>query len=291
VRIGLVCNPVAGGGKAGRQIEAVRALLEEEGCEVVEAITERAADAIGIVRGLVATVERVVVMGGDGTVNEVANALAWSGVPMAVIPVGTINVLALELDIPFRLEEAVGVAIRGAVRSLDLGKVGDRYFVLMAGAGLDALTIRELSPEAKRRYSELAFVWTGLRAYIRHPLPDFTVIIDGEEQVANFAVIGNSHYYGGRFGVTNHADPADGLLDVLTYAGRGFPNVAAFWAGLPLGLQEHHPDVRYARGEVVELVPMGADDVVWVQADGEIIGRLPVRAEIQSSALRVVVKN
>jgi YegS/Rv2252/BmrU family lipid kinase len=288
VRIGLVCNPAAGGGRAGLLVGDVCRLLEGAGCEVGQVTTTRSGEAAGLARALSEKAERVAVLGGDGTVNEVANGLAWTGVPMAVIPAGTINVFALELGLPFDLEGAVEVAVHGAVRPLDLGKVGDRFFVLMAGVGLDALTIRELSPEAKRRYSELAFVWTGLRAYTRHSLPDFTVIVDGEKHVANFCVVGNCHYYGGRFGVTHRADPGDGLFDVLLYAGRGFPSVAAFWAGVPLGLQDFHPHVDYLRGRVVELVPEHEDDVVWVQADGEIIGRLPVRAEIQPSALKVV---
>ena len=101
--------------------------------------------------------------------------------------------------------------------------------------------------------------------------------------------MGNCRYYGGRFGITSRADPTDGILDVVLFAGRGLARTLLFWMGVPLGLHLRHPDVTYVTGIDVQLETIDPNDVVWFQTDGELAGRLPARARIESSALQVFV--
>lgn len=288
MKAGLIFNPTAGGGRSLSAASEARAHLERSGLEVEVRTTQAPREATFIAQELATSVDAIVVVGGDGTVNEVINGLAAHTVPLGIVPAGTVNVLALELAIPFNVRKACEIIARGRTLTLDLGRVDGRRFVLMVGVGLDALTIRELDLGAKQRYRELAFVWTGLRSYLRHPPIEFPVLVDGERYAATYAVVGNTRYYGGRFGVTVRADPTDGLFDVLLYRDRGFGPAAAFWAGVPLGMHVRDPGVTYLRGRHVAF-EAPEDGIVWFQTDGELAGRLPAVVDIEDKALEVYV--
>jgi len=289
VRIGLIYNPTAGPGDTATLAGRAAALLENAGHPVQSRASGGCGQATAQAAALLSQVDAVVAVGGDGTINEVANALAGSEVPLGIVPAGTINVLAQELGLPFAVEEACRVIAAGRQRRLDLGWVAGRHFVLMCGAGLDALTIRRVDPQAKRRFREAAFLWAGVRAFLHEPPPAFVVRTEGELFRATFVVVANCRYYGGRFGIATRADPGDGLLDVVSFAGRGFARNALFWLSTPLGLHLRHPGVTYRRARRVELIPEHPQDVVWLQTDGEAAGRLPAVAEIRPGALRVLV--
>lgn len=288
MRMGLIYNPSAGGGKAAAAGASVQRCLEDRGIEVTVRTTNAPREALFIAEELAGHADAVVAVGGDGTVNEVVNGLAGRDVPLGIVPAGTVNVLALELGLPFDVRRACDIIVEGRDTTLDLGRVDGRRFILMVGVGLDALTIRELDPRAKRRYRELAFVWTGVRSYIRHPPVEFSLLVDGARYTATYVVVGNCRYYGGRFGVTTRADPTDGVFDILLFKDRGFVPTAAFWAAMPLGLHLRHPDATYLRGRHV-ILEGPSDGVVWFQTDGELAGRLPAVVDIEARALRVFV--
>ena len=289
MRAGLICNPAAGGGRGAQVGLAVMEGLKRHGLLVDYVATEAPGQATTAAEDMARGSDIVVAVGGDGTVNEVVNGLAGGQVPLGVVPAGTINVLAMELEIPFGVEEACDVIAGGETMTIDLGQVDGRRFTLMAGAGLDALTIKELDLRAKQLFREAAFVVTGARALIRHPIPDFSVRVDGESHTANFAVIGNSRYYGGRFGITKEADPTDGLFDVLLFHEKAFGQQVLFWMGVPFGLHVHHPGSMYLKGKRVEMELLDTADEIWYQTDGELAGSLPATAVIEEAALRVLV--
>jgi len=289
MRVGLVCNPMAGGGKAAAVAVRVQSRLTSEGIDVTLLETSAPREAADMTQELAHDVDTVVAVGGDGTVNEVVNGLAGTDIPLGILPAGTVNVLALELSIPFDMNRACNVIMAGHTLPLDLGIANGRRFALMLGAGIDAMTVQKLDPLAKRRFGRLAFVSTGVLSRIRYPQPDFEVNIDGRSFPATFAVVGNSRFYGGRFGVTTEADPTDGFLDVLVYHGQNLAADALFWMGVPLELHLGHPGVTYVRGAKVTLSPLDAGDTVWFQTDGELAGALPAIAIIEKSALQVLV--
>jgi diacylglycerol kinase (ATP) len=290
MRIGLVCNPSAGGGKSAGAGQAARSRLKERGHDVHFALTSAPGDGIDLARDLARECDAIVVVGGDGSVNEAANGLGESGVPLGIIPAGTVNLLAAELALPFAVDRACDIISAGRTTPLDMGVADGRYFLLMAGAGIDALTIRELDSDAKRQFKELAFVWTGLRAFGRHRPPAFKVIVDGHEARATFAVLSNCRAYAGHwFGITPDADPTDGLLDAVLFDGSGWVPNASFWMGVPLKLHLRRADVTYVQGSRFELELLDAEDEVWLQTDGEIAGRLPLRVEVRSRALQIFV--
>jgi YegS/Rv2252/BmrU family lipid kinase len=240
----------------------------------------------------------IVAIGGDGTINEVTNGMARArdkagpGVPqprLGIVPAGTVNVLALELGIPFQVERACAVIAGDKTLSLDQGKVNGRRFMLMMGAGIDALTVRNVDMTAKRRFKELAFLGTGLKLGLTQRHPVFIVRINGAEYVATFMVAGNSRWYAGRFGVTPMADPTDGVLDFVLYTGLDRPGLAAFWLGVPTGLHLRSKKVLYLHSERAEVFPVDNAEPIWFQTDGELAGRLPAHGEVEPHAIEVLV--
>lgn len=308
MRAVVIFNPLAGGGGVATVAAAVEQGLIKRGFEVELRATRRPNDAAEISEQLANTADVIVAVGGDGTVNEVANGMARAGNALAsipssgasetdtgreavlgIVPAGTVNVLALELKLPFQIERACDTIAAGNTISLDLGRANDRRFVLMMGAGIDALTVRNIDLRAKKRYKSLAFVSTGLKTGLAEPPPAFLVRAGDGEWMATFFLASNSRYYGGRFGLTPNANLADGELDLVVFTGTTRSSLAVFWLGVPSGLHLRNPHATYLRGQHVELAPLSDRDVIWFQTDGELAGKLPVTVEIDKHALNVLV--
>ncbi len=298
MKAALIFNPLSGRGRAGAIASAVEKSLNKRGVECEVHATRQPKEAILIAERQAPHADILVAIGGDGTVNEVTNGMArardnagpGAAQPLlGIVPAGTVNVFALELGIPFQVERACSVIAEGRTISLDQGKVNGRRFVLMMGAGVDAETVRNIDPTAKRRFKELAFVNTGVRLGLSRQQPVFRVHVNGEQYEATFMVAGNSRWYGGRFGITPMADPTDGVLDLVLYTGLDRAGLVAFWLGVPSGLHLRSKKVLYLHAERAEIVPVNADETIWFQTDGELAGRLPACLEVEPHAIEVLV--
>ena len=328
MRAAVIYNPSAGRGRGGTVASAVDRGLTKRGLEVELHATQRPTDATTIAEGLVSRVDVVVAIGGDGTINEVVNGMVAGARPgaapapvmagpaargaaaadadgggtrlgaaplthgraaLGIVPAGTVNVLAQELGLPFQVERACNVVAGGKTVSLDVGRVNDRGFMLMMGAGIDALTVRNIDLKAKRRFRELAFLATGLRWGLAADPPSFVVRAGAREFTATFFVASNCRYYTGRLGLTPDADPTDGLLDLLIFTGTTRSSLAVFWLGVPSGLHLKSQNVVHMRAEKAEVIPVSDRETVWFQTDGELAGRLPATVKIDAHALEVLV--
>ena len=164
----------------------------------------------------------VVACGGDGTVRAVAEALAWTGVPLAVVPTGTGNLLARNVGIPLDVQAALEVVTTGADRPLDLGRVEGGCFAVMAGMGLDAAMVRDAPPGLKLRLGWPAYVVSGLR-HLLDARMELELRVDDDRPVvrrARAVVVGNVGELQGGLRLLPDADPADGLLDLAVIAPR-----------------------------------------------------------------------
>jgi YegS/Rv2252/BmrU family lipid kinase len=289
MKAAVIYNPQAGRSHGERAAWTAEGYLLAHGMEVELHATREAGDATRIAAEASTQADLVVAVGGDGTVNEVVNGMAGGNAVLGIVPAGTVNVLALELGIPFQVEKACEILVNEKILEMDLGRANDRRFVLMMGAGIDALTILNIDPKAKKRFRELAFVSTGLKqGFAQAPQP-FLVRVNDEEHRVTFLVAGNSRYYGGRFGLTTEADPTDGLLDILMFKGTTVASLGVFWLGVPTGLHLHRRDVTYVRAECADVRPLDEAHAVWYQTDGELAGRLPVTVGIDHHALKILV--
>jgi diacylglycerol kinase (ATP) len=297
VKAAVIFNPSSGRSRGAAIASTVEQGLVRRGLEVALHPTQGPRDAMEIARLSALEADVVVAVGGDGTVNEVINGLAaareapgGAHAVFGIVPAGTVNVLALELKLPFRVEQACAVIAGGKTTRLDLGRANDRRFVLMMGAGIDALTVRNIDPQTKKRLKELAFVGTGLKQGLSKEAPFFLVRANGREYPATFCVASNCHYYAAHVSITPSASPTDGVLDLMLFTGTTRSSLAAFWLGVPSGLHNRNPHVIHVQAERAQVVPFGgSEEIIWFQTDGELAGELPVNVQIEPQALEILV--
>ena len=285
MRIKLIANPSAGRG-APQHIEQVRRLLAAEGDEVELCLTARrgdARDAAAAARD--GAYDRIVAAGGDGTLNEVVNGLAPSAIPLAFIPLGTVNVLALEADIPFDLAAACRIALSGRPQSVAVGCAGGERFLLMAGIGFDAEAVHRVNPRLKHRIGRFAYLASALRLFAAGYAPQLTISIDGAPSLAAQGVIvGNGRRYGGRFTLTPGADLSAPAFEVLLIEGRGRLPLLRTALRMLLRRPVAPGDGRLLPARSVEIAGSAA-----LQLDGDWVGTSPVTLTIEPQALVLMV--
>jgi YegS/Rv2252/BmrU family lipid kinase len=285
-----IFNPVAGGGASRHDVPLIVDAIRGLGYDVSERPTEGVGDAIRLARqGVEDGFDLICAIGGDGTVNETINGLAGSGVPLVIMPTGTVNVLAMELGVPLEPPDAVRLLERGTLSWIDLGLAGDRYFGLMAGIGVDAAVVASLSPTMKKALKEAAFAVHGLTTYLTKEEPLIRVTCPETTVDGYFAVFGNSSNYSGAFGITPLADMRDGLLDVCVLKDKSFLSTFSYWTAALLNSHLRHPKVEYFRTERAQISTVESGKEVLVQTDGEVAGSLPLECRIVPRALRVLV--
>ena len=285
-----IFNAHSGGGAYRRDLPLIIDSLRGLGYDVEERETQGVGDATRLAGEAVEQGRDLVcVIGGDGTVNEAINGLAGAGVPLAIVPTGTVNVLAMELGIPLEPPDAVKLLEVGAVSWIDLGLAGERYFGLMAGVGMDAAVVASLNPVMKKAFKEAAFAVQGVANYLTKEEPLIRVTTDERTVEGYFAVFGNSSNYGGGFGITPLADMRDGLLDVCVLKDKSLLSTIWYWTAALINAHIRHPKVEYFRTERAEIVTVEEGKEVLVQTDGEMAGKLPLTCRVVPRSLRVIV--
>ncbi len=289
-RLLAIHNPHSSGGSFRRDVPLIVAALRGLGYEV----EERETDAVGEATRLAAEGVRdgfdvVCAIGGDGTVNETLNGLAGSETPLAIIPTGTVNVLAMELGIPLEPPDAVKALADASLSWIDLGLIGDRYFGLMAGIGMDAAVVASVKPAMKKALREVAFAVQGLTTYLTQEEPRIRVTTAERTVEGYFAVFGNASNYAGGFSITPRADMRDGLLDVCVLKDKSLLTTISYWTAALAHAHLKHPKVEYFRTESADVATVESGKEVLVQTDGELAGKLPLRCCVVPRALRVLV--
>jgi YegS/Rv2252/BmrU family lipid kinase len=293
-RATLISNPKTGryGARRLRPIDDVAAQLRNLGIEVDLRLTAAPGEATEIAaRAARNGSSDVIVAGGDGTINEAIQGLAGSKARLAIIPRGTANVLARELNLPLNDEQATAVAARGNSRRIHLGLATEhatgtsRYFVLMAGIGLDASVVQRVQPRLKKRIGKGAFWISGLSHLADWRPSAFTLVIDGSSYKGTFAAIGKAAHYGGDLLITPGArleEPAFEVCIIETESRFSYLRLLSY--AVRTGMPRDKPGVRFVKTALVE-----AKGDAPVQVDGELIGSLPMRFEIASESLEVIV--
>jgi len=205
---------------------------------------------------LKAGVELVFVWGGDGTVQRCLDALAGSPTAVAIVPAGTVNLLAANLGIPADLAEAVRVGLRGRRAKLDLGMVNGEHFAVMAGIGFDAKMIRDTDRKLKDRLGRLAYFWTALR----HLTGTDTVMkirLDGTKWFrgrATCVLLGNFGTVTGGIRAFPNARPDDGWLEVAVTTARNSVEWVQAFGRVATGRPDRSPHTRITRARRIDIV-------------------------------------
>ena len=195
----------------------------------------------------------LLVWGGDGMVQRVADAVAGSGVRLGILPAGTANLFAGNLGIPTDLPEAVDIALHGVPRAFDLGVLNGERFAVMAGAGFDAVMIERADRGLKDRFGRLAYVWTGAKA-TREAARKVKIKVDGLEWFkgkATCVLLGSMGTLTGGMVAFPDASPTDGQLEVGVVTAEGAVQWARVIGRLAAGSAERSPLTRTTRARKV----------------------------------------
>jgi YegS/Rv2252/BmrU family lipid kinase len=193
--------------------------------------------------------------GGDGTVQRCVDALAGRDVALAVIPAGTSNLLATALGIPEDLDEAVQVGLSGRRRVLDTGTVNGERFAVVAGAGLDALLVRDADSDLKGRMGRAAYVLSAVK-HLRTDARPAEVRVDGRRVFqgrCTSVLVGNTRGAVGGLDVFESSEPDDGVLEVGVVTAQGPLQLVRTAARAVLGAAEGSPFLRTARGRSIRV--------------------------------------
>jgi diacylglycerol kinase (ATP) len=289
----LIYNPKTGRYASRRPpIPELASRLESLGLKVDLRLTSGPGDATEIASRVARNGSSdVIVAGGDGTINEAIQGLAGTNARLGIIPRGTGNVLARELGLPLDDEQALKIAARGKTREIYLGVAIDettnnrRHFVLMAGIGLDASVVRRVQPSLKKRIGKGAFWISGLSHLATWNPKPFTLEIDDQKYTGTFATIGKSARYGGDLAITPGARLDQREFEVCiiqTMSRLRYLHLLSY--AMRDGMPRDNPEVRFVKATVVK-----AYGDSQVQVDGELLGHLPMRFEIASHSLNVIV--
>ncbi|MGE3267453.1 MAG: diacylglycerol kinase family protein [Chloroflexota bacterium] len=285
----LILNPRAGSRHGA--IHRVVAVAAELGWSLRVVETTARGDATRLAAEAVQRRDRFVLIGGgDGTMNEVIQALAGTQTAVGAIPFGTMNVWVRELGISLDPADATRQLLLGQVRRIDLGRVNDRHFLLMAGIGFDAEAVHSLGDAPKGRFRALTFFLTGALAAIRTRGQRVRIRLDHESIETNAALVtvGNTRLWAGAVQITHRATAADGLLDVCVFPARSLFTKLRYLALVLIGRHDTDPDVWYRQVRELHVV---SRPPVPLQVDGEPFGMTPAHVMVVPGALQALVGN
>ena len=303
----VIVNPNSQGGAAGRDwphlADRVRRALPFE-----EALTAAPGDATRLTReALRAGADRVVALGGDGTINEVGNGFFEDGKPIApdaamgILPYGTGGDFRKTVRIPRTFDDAVAVLAQDHRRTIDVGRidhakrdggVGSRMFINIASFGMSGV-VDELINKSKKRFGKLSFFAASLEGMFRYDNQRVRLTFDDDpasvlELKINTVAVANGRYFGGGMYIAPDAEVDDGLFDVVALGDMGVGDLIFKSRRLYNGTHLTMKDVSHRRAKVVHAEPAEPDGVVELDVDGETPGRLPATFTIVPAALSLV---
>jgi YegS/Rv2252/BmrU family lipid kinase len=288
VRICLVVNPSAGGGRAGRALPDVTAELTRRGIEHRVEATRSLEHAKELAMAATAAGETTVTLGGDGLIGAVADALKHSGGVLGLLPGGRGNDFARVLKIPLDPVTACEVIAGNVVRELDLGEVNSRTFISIASCGFDSDANR-IANETRIVRGNLVYAYGALRALAGWRPAQFEISVDGRDArtMRGYTVaVANSGAYGGGMLLAPSASLEDGALDVVTV--EDVPKLK-FLRLLPSVFKGEHVQQRAVQVTRASEVTIAADRPFTMYADGDPIAELPATVRVLPRAVKVIV--
>lgn len=288
MRVKVIINPAAG--QAEPILSVLNDVFRPAGIDWDVAITHQSGDGMKAAREAAGQdYDLIGAYGGDGSVAEVASALAEGGPPILLLPGGTGNALAAELGIPSNLADAAALAVGDdlSIRRVDMGRAGKHWFALRLAMGFEAAMVLDTTREMKDRFGWLAYTLTALQSLSDPPMATYSITVDGQtfECEGLSALVANSASTGVA-GVQIAADVSvsDGLLDVVVVQGADLPFLLGSAVDVAQGLEPRM--LSRWQGKEIRVVASPAQVLI---ADGEECGSTPVDVIVVPGAIGVVV--
>lgn len=289
--ITVIHNPIAGNGRARRKFSATLQALKHLGARITLLETGGPGHARDMARECAAKPppeqpDILVVAGGDGTINEAANGILGTYLPMAVIPMGTVNLLAMELGLPKDPGALAEVIANGPIRPIFTGYVDDRLFLVVASVGFDADAVHAVSARLKQSIGKWAYVYAGFRRWLAGGAEDYGLLVENEERKVSGVLVANGLYYGGPFSCVERASVFRPELFACFMKESGRWGIILTVGALLFGHFAKRKGVSIAEIETVDVrYPEGEP----VQADGDVVAFTPVTISSSTVKLNVAV--
>lgn len=288
-RVLIILNPAAGRARSGTTLPRTLAALERLGCSlVVRSAGGRGEGLDALAREAEPEFDAIVAAGGDGTVGAVVNGLPASfrhTVALGVVPLGTVNLLAREIGLP-RDPERIALAIASApVREVWPGRVGERLFMVVASCGFDADTVAIVNPVLKTRIGRLVFAPALLKTLWQGRRHGLSVALDGETGSAATVIVAKGHYYAGPFVLARSAAVTKPVLQAVLLRSGGRAAMMRYLAAGFCGALHRLRDVEIRQCTTLSI---SGEDAEPIEADGEIVGTVPVMITVAEHPLRLI---
>jgi diacylglycerol kinase (ATP) len=273
MRVFICYNPVSGRGRACSKAFAIAEQFLKSPCDV-EMIPTQADDPRNWLKPkLQIAPDAVIVVGGDGTLRQVASVLVGTTVPVYHAGSGTENLFAKSMNTNNTSAESVAESVlQNEVQVIDTATANGEFMLLMASAGFDASVVTDLASNRGSSISHFSYVMPFIRQLLRWNPPEITIVVDGEKLVANkigWSVVANSKQYARGLNPARNANVSDGKLDVVFLPLKGRLSLLKWIRLMRRGTHLHHPDVVYATGETISVFTK--NPAPW-QLDGDGVG-------------------
>jgi YegS/Rv2252/BmrU family lipid kinase len=286
MRYALIVNPMARSGKTWDQLPKIKGYFKRKGIALDIHTTQKTGDGIHLAREASKHAEVVIAGGGDGTINEVLNGIAGTNAALGIIPLGTTNVLALELNIPIEPIEACRHLTTKTPKLIDIGMINERYFLSWAGIGLHSRIIDDTDrAPLKKFFGAIAYAIAGTKAFFTYSPSRMSINADSKNYSGYFVLVGNIKYYGGRFKVLPKAQSNDGLLDVVIFHQKSVLQNFKYTIAMGLGLHVNYDDVDYFQAKNIRV---DSFEKALIHADAEMISTTPATISIKKEFLKII---
>ncbi|HEY1798253.1 MAG TPA: diacylglycerol kinase family protein [Stellaceae bacterium] len=286
-RVLIIVNPDAGRAAGQRRhLGRVVAALRGRGCAVEIREAPRAGDAEALARSAGSEFDVIVAAGGDGTIAAVVNGVGDAPRPIAILPLGTANVLAAEIGLPRDAAALARFIAEAPATPIWPGRIDGRLFLTSAGVGFDADVVAAVDGRLKRHGGKLAFVWAALTCLVRYRGRWLTVAADGAEHRVAGIIATTGPLYAGRFVIAPEARLDEPVLHLVLLQQRGCGDVLRHYLAMLAGRLPH------ARGVTIhtarEIAIAGEEAGAPVQADGDIAAGLPVTLSVAERPIPLI---
>lgn len=283
----FIINPISGGKKKDGVPELIEKNLDPTAYKPVIVFSDGVSHARQIAKEAVNKFDLIVAVGGDGTINEVASAIAGSDTPLGIIPFGSGNGLSRFLGIPMNTEQAIKTLSTGHIEAIDSGKLNGKYFFNMAGMGFDAHISEVFSHTKKRGF--ISYIKSSIQEIAKYKAQLYLINIDGKiyEREAFMLSFANSSQYGNNAHISPHASVQDGLLDICVI--KMFPA----WRLIEMGIRmlnktsDKTKYVEIIRGKHIN-IKRTAPGPVHLDGEPKIMDA-DVTVEVVPASLKVIV--